>query len=77
VTQRKRETQENQRDVLPQLDTEHLTEEVGSEGGSPGDLEMSHSETGTGSDAGELWRPAEQTTVELPRGDNPPGRITP
>ena len=55
----------------------NTTAEVGSEGGTPGDLERAHSEVGTGSEATELWRPAERRNEELPRDETPPGRRTP
>ncbi|MBS1820066.1 MAG: hypothetical protein JSU08_19195 [Acidobacteria bacterium] len=64
-------------DTSPQLDSMNTTAEVGSEGGTPGDLERAHSEVGTGSEATELWRPAERRNEELPRDETPPGRRTP
>jgi hypothetical protein len=64
-------------DVSPQLDTEHVTDEVGSEGGSPGDVERSHTEVGAGSEAGEVWRPEAPRTEELDRDETPPGRRSP
>jgi hypothetical protein len=64
-------------DESPQLDSEDVTGEVGSEGGSPGDLERAHSGTGTGSEAGEQWRPADARTEDVTRDENPPGRRTP
>ena len=58
-------------------DDDPLTDEVGDEGGTPGDLEERHSEVGTGSEAGETWRPAEEHREELPRDEAPPGRRSP
>jgi hypothetical protein len=64
-------------EVSSQLDTDDVTGEVGSEGGSPGDLELTRREVGTGSEAGELWRPAEQENEEVHRDEPPSGRRTP
>ena len=61
----------------PQIDSEEPTGEVGSEGGSPGDIEQSHSEIGTGSEAGELWRPAEVHHEEVSHVEKSPGRRSP
>jgi hypothetical protein len=58
-------------------DKTHLTDEVGDEGGTPGDLEERTSETGRGSEAGETWRPAEQDEEDVPRDETPPGRRSP
>ena len=63
-------------DSSPQLDREQVTSEVGSEGGSPGDLEKVHREVGTGSEAGELWRPVDEEDEDL-RRDDTPGRRSP
>jgi hypothetical protein len=60
----------------PQLDREKVTSEIGSEGGSPGDLERRHREVGTGSEAGELWRPAQEEDDDI-RRDDVPGRRSP
>jgi hypothetical protein len=64
-------------DSNPQLGTEEPTGEVGSEGGSPGDLEHGHSEIGTGSEAGELWQPAGVRRQEVWRNQGQPGRRSP
>jgi len=58
------------------IGTDNVTEEVADEGGSPGDLEVKHTETGRGSEAGETWRPAESRQDELQR-DESPGRRSP
>jgi hypothetical protein len=63
-------------DPSPQLDDERVTSEVGSEGGSPGDLETVHREVGTGSEADELWRPAKEEHGDV-RRDEVPGRRSP
>jgi hypothetical protein len=42
------------------LDKDTVTSEVGDEGGSPADVEIADEQvTGTGSEAGETWRPAD------------------
>jgi hypothetical protein len=58
-------------------DRDNVTDEVGDEGGSPGNLEERRSEIGTGSEAGELWRPAQERKEDVPRDQVPPGRRTP
>jgi hypothetical protein len=58
-------------------DTDHLTDEVGDEGGTPGNLEERRSEIGTGAEGDELWRPAEERKEEVPRDRTPPGRRSP
>ena len=64
-------------DVAPLTDAENTTGEVGGEGGSPGDLELTRSELGVGSEAGEVWRPAEQENQDVHRDEPPIGRRTP
>ncbi|MGE3958363.1 MAG: hypothetical protein AB7H96_16745 [Vicinamibacterales bacterium] len=61
----------------PQLDSIDTTAEVGSEGGSPGDLEQARSEVGTGSEATELWQPAQPVSEDVTRDETPPGRRAP
>jgi hypothetical protein len=51
--------------------------QVGDEGGGPGDVETGTSEIGTGSEAGELWRPADQTERQIIRDEDGEGRRTP
>jgi len=64
------------RDV--QTPTPEPTSEVGSEGGSDGDLEVSvDRRVGTGSEAGETWRPAETRRVEIARDETGQGRRSP
>ena len=48
----------------PELDTDALTGEVGSEGGSPGDLEIEQQPIGEGSEAGQLWHPDPHDTKQ-------------
>ena len=51
------------------------TAEVGSEGGSPGDVEVgTGSDTGKGSEAGETWRPASRQVREVVRDETGEGR---
>jgi hypothetical protein len=66
-------------DDSPELDTEQPTGEVGSEGGSPGDVEIEHRPVGTGSEAGELWRPvpAGGSEREIRRDETGEGRRSP
>ena len=53
-----------------------VTQDVGSEGGTPGDLERrTEREIGTGAEAGETWRPAERDERYLPRDET--GRRNP
>ena len=63
-------------DVSPQLDENDVTREVGGEGGSPGDLEVTRKEIGRGSEAGETWRPAKSRQEDVNRDDSP-GRRSP
>jgi hypothetical protein len=53
----------------------HVTAEVGSEGGSPGDLELDVDEpAATGSEAGETSRPTRQDLKEIVRDETGEGR---
>ena len=53
------------------------TPEVADEGGSPGDLEIDRSVIGTGSEAGETWRPREERREEIRRDQTGEGRRSP
>lgn len=64
-------------DDSPDLDTDLPTREVGSEGGSPGDLEPGSAPIGTGSEAGEQWRPAPDRPHEVRRDESGEGRRSP
>jgi len=64
------------REDSPQIGTDTVTQEVADEGGSPGDLEVTRTETGFGSEAGETWRPAESRQDDI-RRDGSPGRRSP
>jgi len=47
-------------DRSPEQERSAVTPEVGDEGGSPGNVELGVDRgTGTGSEAGETWRPAQ------------------
>jgi hypothetical protein len=55
-----------------------VTPEVGDEGGTPGDVEIVNERViGTGSEAGETWRPADDATDEIIRDDTGVGRRSP
>jgi hypothetical protein len=54
-----------------------LTAEVGDDGGSPGDVEIGTTVIGTGSEAGETWRPADDKVEEIVRDETGDGRRTP
>ena len=62
---------------LPDADDSRPTNEVGSEGGSPGDLELERSSTATGSEAGETWQPATAETREVRHDETGRGRRLP
>jgi hypothetical protein len=51
--------------------------EVGDEGGTPGDVEAGTTVIGTGSEAGETWRPADEKVREIVRDETGEGRRTP
>jgi hypothetical protein len=56
----------------------HATADVGSEGGSPGDVEIGADEApATGSEAGETARPAANARKEIVRDESGEGRRTP
>ena len=63
---------------IPELEPEQPTGEVGSEGGSPGNVEQEH-DTGaaTGSEAGETWKPAVDDTDDVVRDETGEGRRNP
>jgi hypothetical protein len=58
-------------------DTGDVTAEVASEGGSPGDVEIATDQTGTGSEAGETWRPATRERREIVTDETGEGRRSP
>lgn len=55
-----------------------VTGEVGSEGGTDGELEVGRTTTpGVGSEAGETWSPAQEDTTEVRRDETGEGKRTP
>jgi hypothetical protein len=57
---------------------EHATHEVGSEGGSEGELEVVvDTGHGVGSEAGETWSPSQKKTTEIRRDETGEGKRTP
>jgi hypothetical protein len=56
---------------------ESVSAEVGDDGGSPGDVELITTVIGTGSEAGETWRPAEQEKKDVVRDETGEGRRSP
>jgi hypothetical protein len=58
--------------------TGDVTAEVGSEGGSPGDVELDiDSGSATGTEAGETWQPTTHTVEEVRRDETGKGRRSP
>ena len=56
----------------------HVTSEVGSEGGSPGDIETgTASPVGHGSEATELWKPDDPGRVTIVHDETGSGRRNP
>jgi hypothetical protein len=59
-------------------DKQTVTPEVGDEGGTPGDVEIAKERVpGTGSEAGETWRPADEPTDVIIRDETGAGRRSP
>ena len=54
-----------------------VTPEVGSEGGSPGDVEIDVDAEGKGAEADEIWRPARREVREVVRDETGEGRRSP
>jgi hypothetical protein len=55
-----------------------VTREVGSEGGTPGDVELTIDPgLGVGSEAGETWQPSTKKVDEIHRDDTGKGRRSP
>jgi len=64
--------------VDPDSNATGVTGEVGGEGGTPGDLEIERSpRQGTGSEAGETWRPADRPVTRIVRDETGRGRRSP
>src|SRR5215218_578910 len=58
--------------------TADVTGDVGSEGGTPGDVEIAHRpEPATGSEADETWRPADDRPETVVRDETGEGRRSP
>lgn len=65
-------------DAIPELDSDRPTTEVGSEGGSPGDVELDRDiEVGRGSEAAETWQSENPEVHEVYRDDAGIGRRSP
>jgi hypothetical protein len=67
--------------MRPTDDTDDVNvtrDDVGNEGGSPGDVEVARDPVpGTGSEAGETWRPAKQDVKTVVRDETGKGRRSP
>jgi hypothetical protein len=61
-----------------ELDEDTVASEVGDEGGSPADVEIAKERvTGTGGEADETWRPADDARREIIRDETGEGRRSP
>jgi hypothetical protein len=59
-------------------DLKVTTDEVGNEGGSPGDVEVARDPVpATGSEAGETWRPRKDDLETIERDETGEGRRSP
>jgi hypothetical protein len=55
-----------------------VTDDVGSEGGTPGDVEVGRKQTpAVGSEAGETWQPAQDEQETIVRDESGEGRRSP
>ncbi len=61
----------------PAANANDPTAEVGSEGGTHGEVEIGADETGTGSEATETWRPADREVTEVARDETGQGKRSP
>ena len=60
------------------VDVDATRADVGSEGGSPGDVELAREHgPGSGSEAGETWRPTDDTVEPIRRDETGEGRRSP
>ena len=60
------------------VDAGATTADVGSEGGSPGDVELRRKHgPGTGSEADETWRPTDNSVEPIHRDETGEGRRSP
>jgi hypothetical protein len=58
--------------------TADVTEDVGSEGGTPGDVEVGRKRVpAVGSEAGETWQPADDEQETIVRDESGEGRRSP
>jgi hypothetical protein len=75
-------TNDRPKDPAPSTDQDFTrrdaTLEVGSEGGSPGDVETgARRRPASGSEAGEVWQPVDEQVTEIDRDETGPGRRSP
>jgi len=62
----------------PDEKTADVTKDVGSEGGSPGDVEVAREDLpASGSEAGETWRPSDSKPETIARDETGEGRRSP
>jgi len=72
------DTPEQVNDVNTRSDRDPMTPEVGSEGGSPGDVEtVTESGPAAGSEAGETWTPTRTARDTVVRDETGQGRRSP
>jgi hypothetical protein len=65
-------------DLDPASGVTDVTGEVGSEGGTPGDVESGRDQHhGTGSEAGETWQPGDRRVTKIVRDETGRGRRSP
>jgi len=65
-------------DLDPNAGPTGVTEEVGSEGGGPGDVEIGRNrQQGTGSETGETWKPTTRRPARIVRDETGRGRRSP
>ena len=63
---------------MSKRENEEVTPEVGSEGGSPGDVEIETDRgVGTGREADETWRPSDRDVEHTSRDETGEGRRSP
>jgi len=62
----------------PDVHADTTAADVGSEGGSPGDVELTRAdEAAVGSEAGETWRPTDEKVETVRRDETGEGRRSP
>ena len=73
-----KENEEDRTDTDLDHDRTGVTPEVGDEGGSPGNVEIGIDRgPGTGSEAGETWRPTDRHADKTVRDETGEGRRSP